>query len=110
MVPPFEPARVRFSFNPTFNCGKPVSFYIVRLRIFLVLAILAILTGQAFGQANIARHAKATASEMQTGLPPELAVDGLDNTRWSGIPGHNSDVWFQLTWSEPQQVGQILVK
>jgi hypothetical protein len=58
---------------------------------------------------NLALQAKATASEQQGNLAPELAIDGRKDTRWSGIPGHNEGVWFQLTWPKPVTISQVLL-
>jgi beta-galactosidase len=82
----------------------------VRLRLLLLAAIIGALTALAHGQENLARKAHATASEFQPGLPAELGNDGNANTRWSGIPGHNRDVWYELDWDQPVTVGEILVR
>ncbi|MCC6124883.1 MAG: discoidin domain-containing protein [Pirellulales bacterium] len=58
---------------------------------------------------NLALDAQASASESLGGLTPEKAIDGKPDTRWSGIPGHNEGVWFQLDWKEPVAVGQVAV-
>ncbi len=58
---------------------------------------------------NLALHAKATASETQDNYVPELAIDGRYDTRWSGIPGHNSGVWYQLDWDKPVSIGQVIL-
>ena len=60
--------------------------------------------------ANLARSAKATASESQDDLTPEKAIDGNRDTRWSGIPGHNSGVWFQLDWDQPVTLGEVIIR
>jgi len=62
------------------------------------------------GAENLARRAKASASESQDGLTPEKAVDGEGGTRWSGIPGHNSGVWYQLDWEKPVRVGELVIQ
>lgn len=59
---------------------------------------------------NLALAAKGTASEFQPGYPSGLANDGKEDTRWSGIPGHNSGVWYQLEWTQPVLVGQLIIK
>ncbi len=58
---------------------------------------------------NLALAAKATASETQDDLTPEKAIDGKMDTRWSGIPGHNEGVWYQLEWKEPIEVGEVVI-
>ena len=58
---------------------------------------------------NLAIDAKATASESQGDLTPEKAIDGKMDTRWSGIPGHNEGVWYQLEWKEPVEVGEVVI-
>ena len=58
---------------------------------------------------NLALSARATAFEFQPGLPAELGNDGKMDTRWSGIPGHNTGGWYELTWNRPVRVGQIVV-
>jgi len=59
--------------------------------------------------ANLAAGATATASESYGGLTPEKAIDGRADTRWSGIPGHNQDVWFQLDWAAPVTIGEVVI-
>jgi len=59
---------------------------------------------------NLARSAHASASEELNGYPPQKAVDGQVGSRWSGIPGHNSGVWFELDWDQPVTVAEILVR
>jgi len=77
----------------------------------LVLTVLAFtLPAVASSQQNLARRAHASASEFLQGMPPELAIDGNQNTRWSGIPGHNSGVWYELDWDQPISVGEVLVR
>ena len=58
---------------------------------------------------NMARYAVATASEVHQDLTPEKARDGDLGTRWSGIPGHNRDVWFQLDWERPVRVAEVVI-
>ena len=58
---------------------------------------------------NLALNAQATASEMLGDLTPDKAIDGKPETRWSGIPGHNQGVWFQLEWKQPVTVGEVVV-
>lgn len=73
----------------------------------LVLGLLSVCL--AVAQSNLARTALATASESQDDLTPEKAVDGRQDTRWSGIPGHNSGVWYQLEWSQPVLIAQVII-
>src|SRR5262245_39344139 len=56
---------------------------------------------------NLALDAKATASESQDDLLPDKARDGDLVSRWSGIPGHNQGVWYQLDWDAPQRVAEV---
>jgi delta 1-pyrroline-5-carboxylate dehydrogenase len=61
------------------------------------------------GTTNLALRARASAFEFQPGLPPELANDGKMETRWSGIPGHNTGAWYELDWDAPVRVGQVVI-
>lgn len=72
--------------------------------------LLAAACGAAAQEGNLGRSARASASEFQPGLPANLAIDGTSETRWSGIPGHNSGVWFQLEWDHPVEIAEILVR
>lgn len=58
---------------------------------------------------NLAREAQASASESCQVLTPEKANDGSAATRWSGIPGHNSGVWFELDRKEPERIAQAII-
>ena len=59
---------------------------------------------------DLARTATASASEQQgNDLAAAFAIDGDLASRWSGIPGHNAGVWFQLDWSQPVTVRQVAV-
>jgi len=58
---------------------------------------------------NLALRARATASESFNDMTPERAIDGKAQTRWSGIPGHDSGVWYQLDWDRPLQIGQVII-
>jgi hypothetical protein len=58
---------------------------------------------------NLARRAHASASETQDDLAPPLALDGDRATRWSGIPGHNEGVWYELAWDAPVDVGCVAI-
>src|SRR5208283_1806092 len=60
---------------------------------------------------NLALEAKASASEdFGPQLRPEFANDGNPLTRWSGISGHNSGVWFQLDWPKAVTLRQIVIQ
>lgn len=82
----------------------------MRFRILVILNLLSVLLCLAHGQVNLALQAHAASSEFQPGLPAELGNDGKPETRWSGIPGHNRGVWYELDWDQPQQVGEVLVR
>ena len=58
---------------------------------------------------NLALEAKASASESYQALTPEKANDGNAATRWSGIPGHNSGVWFELSWNRTVRIAQVVI-
>jgi beta-galactosidase len=58
---------------------------------------------------NLARRARATGSETQDPYAAPLAIDGDPKTRWSGIPGHNEGVWFELAWDAPVEVGCVVI-
>ena len=77
-------------------CSWPVSF--------LLASVAA-----AEAPRNLALDAQASASETQDDLTPAKAIDGKQDTRWSGIPGHNEGVWFQLEWKQPVTVGEVVV-
>jgi hypothetical protein len=82
----------------------------VTIRLF-VAVLLGVLAASAMPQdANLAKVAKASASEFQPGLPPELANDGSESTRWSGIPGHNSGVWYQLDLPKSATIAEVLIR
>ncbi|MFI5385007.1 MAG: sugar-binding domain-containing protein, partial [Fimbriimonadales bacterium] len=81
----------------------------MRFRL-LLLVVASVLSSLAPSQQDLARRAHPVASESLQGMLPELAIDGRLDTRWSGIPGHNSGVWYELDWDSPQQVGEVLVR
>jgi hypothetical protein len=58
---------------------------------------------------NLARTARATAFESYQGMTPDLANDGKPQTRWSGVPGHNTGGWYELDWDQPVRVGEVVV-
>ncbi len=59
---------------------------------------------------NLAATAEAKASETQSDdFGPQKGIDGDEGTRWSGIPGHNSGVWYELDWKEPVTLAQLVV-
>jgi len=59
--------------------------------------------------ANLALRARASAFESYQGMTPNLAIDGNMDTRWSGVPGHNTGGWFQLDWDQPVRVGEVVI-
>ena len=59
---------------------------------------------------NLAREARADASESYQGLTPGQAADGDPATRWSGIPGHTSGVWFELDWAKPVRLAEVVIE
>lgn len=59
---------------------------------------------------NLALEARASASESYQGLTPDKAADGDPATRWSGIPGHNKGVWFELDWPAPVRIGEVVIQ
>ncbi len=61
------------------------------------------------GPANLALRARASAFESYQGMSANLAIDGNMDTRWSGIPGHNTGGWFQLDWDQPVRVGEVVI-
>ncbi|HEX5051509.1 MAG TPA: discoidin domain-containing protein, partial [Planctomycetota bacterium] len=69
-----------------------------------------LLAQQPTSAANLARTATASASEDQgPDLVAAFANDGDPATRWSGIPGHNSGVWYQLDWPQPVTLRQVVL-
>ncbi len=58
---------------------------------------------------NQALAAHAAASESYGDLTPEKAHDGDAASRWSGIPGHNQGVWYQLTWDAPVRIAEVVI-
>jgi beta-galactosidase len=42
-------------------------------------------------------------------MTADRANDGKLETRWSGIPGHNTGGWYQLNWDAPVSIGQIII-
>jgi hypothetical protein len=58
---------------------------------------------------NLASEAVATASEHQDDFTAEKAIDGERATRWSGIPGHNQGVWFELEWKAPVTIAEVVL-
>ncbi|MCC7473748.1 MAG: discoidin domain-containing protein [Pirellulales bacterium] len=72
--------------------------------------LVSVSMGAAEAPKNLALRAKATASESQGDLTPGKANDGKMETRWSGIPGHNSGVWYELDWDEPVEVAEVVLR
>lgn len=58
---------------------------------------------------NLARAARATAFESYQGMTPDLANDGNMETRWSGIPGHNTGGWYELDWERPVRIAEVII-
>jgi len=83
----------------------------MRAFTFLLLSAMALLSPVRAAEPphNLALEARASASESQGDLTPEKAIDGNLSTRWSGIPGHNEGVWYQLEWKEPVEIGEVVV-
>lgn len=86
----------------------------IRVALICLLATLAnqALAARAYAEQsppNLAIEALAGASESYGQLTPDKANDGKQQTRWSGIPGHNIGVWYQLQWNEPLEVGEVII-
>ncbi len=79
----------------------------------LASIILALLCGMAASNQpsakNLALAAHAIASEDYQGMTAAKANDGRMDTRWSGIPGHNKGVWYELDWARPVTIGEVIV-
>jgi hypothetical protein len=58
---------------------------------------------------NLALAAHASAFETYEGMAANLANDGNMDTRWSGIPGHNTGGWFELDWEQPVRLAEVIV-
>lgn len=58
---------------------------------------------------NLALRAHASAFETYQGMTANLAIDGNPDTRWSGIPGHNTGGWFELHWDQPVRIGEVVI-
>ena len=58
---------------------------------------------------NLALAARASAFEEYQGMAAGLANDGSMETRWSGIPGHNTGGWYELAWDQSVRIGEIIV-
>src|SRR5262245_27677709 len=67
-------------------------------------------SAQAPSPRNLAREARASASETHEDFTPAKACDGDRQSRWSGIPGHNTGVWFQLEWAQPVKIGEVVIR
>lgn len=84
---------------------------VVSIKSLLIVAAAALSIPLASAQSeNLARTAHASASEYYQDMVADRATDGNGDTRWSGIPGHNSGVWFELDWDSPVEVGEVLVR
>lgn len=80
-------------------------------RLLLVVLLLFVSFAGSAGvpPRNLARAAHASAFESYQGMTPDLAIDGNMETRWSGIPGHNSGGWYELDWEQPVHIGEVIV-
>jgi hypothetical protein len=58
---------------------------------------------------NLAVAAHASAFESYQGMTAGLANDGSMDTRWSGIPGHNTGGWYELEWDQPVRIGEVVI-
>ncbi|MHB8521010.1 MAG: glycoside hydrolase family 2 TIM barrel-domain containing protein [Limisphaerales bacterium] len=58
---------------------------------------------------NLAERAHASAFESYGDMTPDLANDGKPETRWSGIPGHNTGGWYELDWDQPVRLGEVVI-
>ncbi len=59
--------------------------------------------------ANLALTARASAFETYQGMTADQANDGRMDTRWSGIPGHNTGGWYELDWDQPVRLSEVVV-
>ena len=77
---------------------------------FFALFLIGLAHPQVPGSPNLAPLAIPSASEqLSDEMAPKKAIDGNPATRWSGIPGHNAGVWFELDWPKPVAVGEVVV-
>ncbi|MFO0982850.1 MAG: hypothetical protein U1E76_14150 [Planctomycetota bacterium] len=74
-----------------------------------MIASLGFVLCVAIAGENVALRAQATASESQSDLLPEKAIDGDPVSRWSAIPGHNTGVWYELAWDGPVRVAELVI-
>ena len=82
----------------------------MRVSVFLLIAMVCYSpTWAAEKPRNLALDGRAKRSESLGDLTPEKAIDGKMETRWSGIPGHNQGVWFQIDWPKPIEIGEVIV-
>jgi hypothetical protein len=80
------------------------------IKLILLLTLLGGIPMSADNAApNLAKQARATASESYNDMTPEKAIDGTRDTRWSAIPGHNAGVWFQLEWDKPVRISEVVI-
>ncbi len=61
------------------------------------------------GPRNLALTAHASAFESYQGMTPDLAANGKMETRWSGIPGHNTGGWYELDWDQPVRIEEVVI-
>lgn len=81
----------------------------VALAIALLLAHNGAVNADENRPTNLALAAHASAFEEYQGMAAGLANDGQMQTRWSGIPGHNTGGWYELDWGQPVQIGEVLI-
>ncbi len=76
-----------------------------------LLIIVHVLCARSIGAEplNLALTARASAFESYQGMTPNLAIDGNPETRWSGIPGHNTGGWYELDWDRQVLIGEVIV-
>lgn len=81
---------------------------ILRMWPILLLSAAFNFISEGYAQ-NLALGAKATASESYQDLTSSNAIDGDANTRWSAIPGHEKEVWFQIEWQQPVRIVEVVI-
>ncbi len=92
---------------PPFS-GRSALLVFAALMAIILLLPYASLAADA-GPVNLALQARASAFEEYQGMHAGLANDGRMETRWSGIPGHNTGGWFELDWDQPVTVSELVV-
>src|SRR5579859_6485318 len=104
-------AAANRSKNPLLSCSAIPERHSFDLRLGLVVIALAasLWAVDAESPRNLALQAHASAFEEYQTMGAGLANDGRMDTRWSGIPGHNTGGWFELDWAQPVRVGEVIV-